>query len=101
MEASYNKVPIWDYAKLCETFGPSFPSKYYRIETGDELLKLLSDPKFNAAECTQVTTESRIIFPYPLANNNIQVVELILGKHDAPMPLKMATQAVEEFNKRQ
>lgn len=54
MEASYNKVPIWSYSKLCETFGPSFPTRYYRIETGDELEKLIADPTFNAADCTQV-----------------------------------------------
>jgi pyruvate decarboxylase len=29
------------------------------------------------------------------------VVELILDKHDAPLAVKMATAAVEEFNKRQ
>jgi pyruvate decarboxylase len=55
MEASYNKVPIWAYSKLCETFGPSFPARYYRVETGAELEKLLADPTFNAADCTQVS----------------------------------------------
>jgi pyruvate decarboxylase len=29
-----------------------------------------------------------------------QVVELILDKHDAPLSVKMATAAVEEFNKK-
>ena len=55
MEASYNKVPDWAYSKLCDAFGPSFPSRYYRVETGKELVKLLSDPAFNAADCTQVS----------------------------------------------
>lgn len=54
MEAPYNKVPIWDYSKLCGAFGPSFPTRYYRIETGDQLVELISDSKFNAADCTQV-----------------------------------------------
>jgi pyruvate decarboxylase len=56
MEASYNKVPIWDYSKLCGAFGPSFPTRYYRVETGDQLVELISDSKFNAADCTQVGT---------------------------------------------
>lgn len=55
MEASYNKVPRWAYSKLCETFGPSYPAKYYRVETGDELLELLADPQFAKADCTQVS----------------------------------------------
>jgi pyruvate decarboxylase len=55
MEAAYNKVPDWDYSALCQTFGPSFRSRYYRIATGSELVKLLSDPEFNAADCTQVS----------------------------------------------
>ncbi|KAJ5554707.1 hypothetical protein N7513_004666 [Penicillium frequentans] len=41
MEASYNEVPRWNYSRLCDTFGPSFPARYYRVQTGDELLELL------------------------------------------------------------
>jgi len=79
LEAPYNKVPDWDYSKLCETFGPSFKSRYHRIATGSELVKLLVDPEFNAADRTQV-------------------VELILNKHDAPLSVKLAARAVENFN---
>ncbi|KAK9369637.1 thiamine diphosphate-binding protein [Lipomyces kononenkoae] len=80
MEASYNKIPEWDYSKICPLFGPSFQNKYYRIETPEQLLKLLADAEFNAANCTQV-------------------VELILDKHDAPMSVIRSAQAVERFNK--
>lgn len=55
MEASYNQVPMWNYSKMCETFGPSFPARYYRIQTGDELLELLADAQFVKADCTQVS----------------------------------------------
>lgn len=55
MEAAYNKVPDWDYSKLCATFGPSFKSKHYRVETKDELVKLLANSEFNAAESMQVS----------------------------------------------
>ncbi|KAK9365562.1 thiamine diphosphate-binding protein [Lipomyces kononenkoae] len=79
-EATYNKIPTWDYSKICELFGPSFQKKYYRIEKPEQLLKLLKDTEFNAAHCTQV-------------------VELILDKHDAPMSVKRSAKAVEEFNK--
>ncbi len=54
MEASYNKVPDWNYSKMCDFFGPSFKNHYYKIKTPDELLQLLGDETFNAAECTQV-----------------------------------------------
>jgi pyruvate decarboxylase len=54
MDAPYNTVPVWKYEKLCETFGPDYPSRYHRVETGAELVKLLGDAQFNAADCTQV-----------------------------------------------
>lgn len=57
MDAPYNTVPIWKYEKLCETFGPEFPSRYYRVEAGAELVKLLNDEQFNVADCTQVCSQ--------------------------------------------
>ncbi|KAK9319254.1 thiamine diphosphate-binding protein [Lipomyces orientalis] len=80
MEATYNKIPEWDYSKICELFGPSLQNKYYRIETPQQLLKLLSDSEFNVAHCTQV-------------------VELILDKRDAPISVIRSAEAVEKFNK--
>jgi hypothetical protein len=35
-----------------------------------------------------------------VANWEIQIVELILDKHDAPVSVKTATAAVEAFNKK-
>ena len=58
MEAPYNTIPKWKYEKLCETFGPDYPARYHRVETGAELVKLLNDEQFNAADCTQVCLES-------------------------------------------
>jgi pyruvate decarboxylase len=55
MGASYNEVPRWAYSKLCETFGPSYPAKYYRVETGDQQLELCADSQFVKADCTQVS----------------------------------------------
>lgn len=60
MEAPYNKIPDWDYGKMCAFFGPSFKSRYYLVKTPDELMKVLEDPEFNAAECTQVSLSSMI-----------------------------------------
>ncbi|KAK9235102.1 thiamine diphosphate-binding protein [Lipomyces kononenkoae] len=80
MEASYNTIPEWDYSKICALFGPAFQNKYHRIETPEQLLKLLSDPEFNAANCTQV-------------------VELILNRRDAPTSVIRGAEAVEKFNK--
>ncbi|QGA16162.1 hypothetical protein EYB26_003829 [Talaromyces marneffei] len=82
MDALYNTIPVWKYEKLSEVFGPDHPSRYDRIETGAELVELLNYGRFSAADCTQV-------------------VELILGKDDAPLAVKMASAAVEAFNLRQ
>lgn len=60
MEASYNTIAIWKYEKLCEVFGPDYPSRYHRVETGAELVKLLNDEQFNAADCTQVCWKSSL-----------------------------------------
>ncbi|KAH8807860.1 putative pyruvate decarboxylase [Xylogone sp. PMI_703] len=80
MEAPYNKIPDWSYSKMCDLFGPSFQSRYYLVKTGGELLKVLEDPEFNSAQCTQI-------------------VELVLGKHDAPLTVRLVTAAIEEFNR--
>ena len=63
-------------------FGPEHPSKYYGpIGTPEKLDDLLSSGEFGAAGC-------------------FQLVELKLGRLDAPLPLRMTTAAVEAFNQR-
>ena len=70
----------WDYSLLARAFGPSSPSKYHGpIATPEALDALLGDAAFCAAE-------------------EFQLVELKLGRLDAPLSLRMATAAVEEFN---
>jgi pyruvate decarboxylase len=71
----------WDYSKLAPAFGPKFSSKYYGpIDTPEALDTLLANADFAAAK-------------------EFQLVELKLGYLDAPLPLRLATAAVEEFNK--
>lgn len=78
----YNKLPNWDYSKLAHAFGPDHPSRYYGpIDTPEGLDDLLSDQQFGAARC-------------------FQLVELKLGRLDAPLALRMTTAAVEAFNQR-
>lgn len=78
----YNKLPDWNYSKLAHAFGPGYPSKYYGpIGTPQGLDDSLSDAEFGAAEC-------------------FQLVELKLGRLDAPLPLRLTTAAVEAFNQR-
>ena len=70
----------WDYSKLAPAFGPNFPSKYHGpIATPEALDALLGDATFAAA-------------------GQFQLVELKLGYLDAPLSLRLATAAVEEFN---
>jgi len=79
-DAAYNKLPDWDYSLLAPAFGPACPSKYHGpITTPEALDALLSDATFAAAE-------------------EFQLVELKLGYLDAPLSLRLATAAVEEFN---
>ena len=82
ISSAYNKLPDWDYSKLANAFGPEHPSKYHGpIGTPEELDDLLSDSEFGAAKC-------------------FQLVELKLGRLDAPLPLRLTTAAVEAFNQR-
>jgi len=87
-EAEYNKVPIWDYSKLGDMFGPLEVSKgkfkYYSAKTSDDLEAILGDKQF--AETNP-------------ANGVTQVVELFLGVLDAPVTIKLITKAIEDFNK--
>ncbi|OQO04459.1 hypothetical protein B0A48_09381 [Cryoendolithus antarcticus] len=81
-EASYNQLPYWDYSKLAPAFGPRFPHAYYGpIDTPQKLDALLADLEFGKAD-------------------RFQLVELKLGYLDAPLSLRMAASAVEEFNQR-
>lgn len=54
MTASYNTVPIWDYAGLFQAFGPEFKTKSYLVKTPDQLDQLLADRTFNEASMPQV-----------------------------------------------
>jgi pyruvate decarboxylase len=79
-DASYNKVPDWDYAGLAKVFGPEHPSKYWGpIGTADALDHLLADPEFND-------------------DKSFRLVELKLGYLDAPASVRTASAAVEAFN---
>ncbi|KAK5046012.1 hypothetical protein LTR84_008799 [Exophiala bonariae] len=87
-EADYNKVPIWDYSKLGELFGPAQTKagkfKYYNARTPDDLETILADTDF--AEKNP-------------ANGTTQVVELFLDTLDQPVTIPLITKAIEEFNK--
>ena len=82
-DAAYNKVPDWDYSKLAHVFGPEYKNKYWGpVGTAEELDKVLADPELNDGDC-------------------FRLVELKLGYLDAPLSVRMAGDAVEEFNKKQ
>ncbi|KAI7210258.1 pyruvate decarboxylase [Hortaea werneckii] len=78
--ASYNTLPLWDYKALASVFGPQHPTKYYGpVRTCEALDHLLADEAFNACE-------------------SFQLVELILPELDAPVSVRLTTEAVEAFN---
>jgi TPP-dependent 2-oxoacid decarboxylase len=49
----YNNVANWKYGQLLEVFGATNP-RTFRVETKDELSKLLGDKEFSAAKDIQV-----------------------------------------------
>jgi TPP-dependent 2-oxoacid decarboxylase len=49
----YNNIADWKYGKLLEVFGAENP-KSFKVETKDELKKLLSDKEFADAKDIQV-----------------------------------------------
>jgi pyruvate decarboxylase len=54
-KAEYNDIADWDYQALFKTFGPQFTSRSYKVETPDELDKLLNDEDFIQAQVPQVS----------------------------------------------
>jgi pyruvate decarboxylase len=98
MEAPYNTVPTWDYGALFQGFGPHFKTKYHQVKTPDDLDALLADEEFNAAEYAQVSIHASKPETFGFPNRKIQIVELILHKHDAPQTVKTVTAAVEALN---
>lgn len=83
----YNTVPVWDYSKLGELFGPTAAAegkfKHYSARTPDELLAILGNEEF-----AKVNPEKKIT----------QVVELHLEMLDAPASVKNVGKAIDEFN---
>ena len=50
----YNNVAIWKYGKLLEVFGAENP-RTFRVESKEELSKLLSDKDFSEPKDVQVS----------------------------------------------
>lgn len=84
-QAPYNSVPVWDYSKLGSLFGPSYPFKYYSARTPDELEAIL----FGDKEFAETSPR----------NGVTQVVELFLGKLDAPESVLRITRSIEDMNR--
>ena len=71
----YNDISNWNWTSLLKFFGddPSGElSNSYTVKSKTELSKLLDNPAFAGAE-------------------KIQLVEVIMHKHDAPRALKITT----------
>jgi pyruvate decarboxylase len=80
-EADYNTVAEYDYSALAKAFGPKFSSKYHGpIRTAEELVRLIGSGK--------------------LREDSFQLVEVILGKLDAPLSVRNTGAAVGRFNEK-
>lgn len=81
-EASYNQLPQLEYSSLARVFGPEHPSKYWGpVGTADELHAVLDDAEFNDGTL-------------------FRMLELRLGRFDAPASVRSAAEAVEAFNQK-
>lgn len=74
-----NDIQPWKWTGLLDVFNPTgaVPSASFLIETRHELLELLKNPDFRKAD-------------------RIQLVEVKLGKEDAPLRLKIQASHVSE-----
>lgn len=81
MKRKYNDIQPWVWTGILELFNPqkSTPTASYRIEKYDDLVKLLNDPTFRKAD-------------------KIQLVEVKLGKEDAPRALKLQAEMTSKGN---
>ncbi|KAI1751093.1 putative pyruvate decarboxylase [Xylaria castorea] len=84
MDAAYNDVPTWQYRNLGTVFGGS-PStvKSYAVHTPAELEKLLADEDF------------------AINFRGLRLVELYMGREDAPRSLKMTAEVSAKTNAKQ
>ncbi|EJU00145.1 pyruvate decarboxylase [Dacryopinax primogenitus] len=77
---TYNDIQPWKWTQLLSVFGAAEGSyATYQVKTFEELSALLKDPKFAAAE-------------------KLQIVELFIGKMDAPRALRLQAEATAKVN---
>lgn len=80
MDAEYNDVVPWQYKELVTVFGGTDGnSKKYQVKTKAEAEALLKDPDFNERK-------------------GLRFVEVYMPKDDAPMSLKLTTEASAKNN---
>jgi pyruvate decarboxylase len=83
MEEAYNDVPTWKYKDLGTVFGGSEKTvKSYAVKTPTELEALLADEDF------------------AINRKCLRLVELYMGREDAPRSLKMTAEASARTNAR-
>ncbi|KZO92821.1 pyruvate decarboxylase [Calocera viscosa TUFC12733] len=76
----YNDIQPWKWTKLLDVFGaPEDAYATHQVKTFEELEKLLDDPGFGSAD-------------------RIQLVEVFIGKMDAPRALKLQAEATARVN---
>ncbi|KAI8627578.1 pyruvate decarboxylase [Xylariaceae sp. FL1651] len=84
MTASYNDVPTWQYRDLGTVFGGSPATvKSYAVHTPKELESLLADEDF------------------AVQRRGLRLVELYMGRDDAPRSLKSTAEASARTNARE
>lgn len=79
MDAEYNDINRWDYTALVDVMGGAKTSAKHIVKTKSELETLLTDAKFNSADC-------------------LQFVEVIMQKDDAPSALVTTAEASAKTN---
>lgn len=80
MDSAYNDIQQWKFKDLLDVFGADpKKSKTFQVKTKKEVHELFEDKEFSSA-------------PY------IQLVEVYMPKEDAPMSLKLVSEAAAKNN---
>ncbi len=91
-DGEYNDVPLWEYGSLFTSLSPNVKTKAYKVDSAEDLDKLLSNNEFQTA---LVPSGKQLFLPtrYPVIRTSdtfpyFQCVDMIMDDKDAPKTMK-------------
>jgi hypothetical protein len=89
---------MWKYVDAFKFFGPTVKSESYLVRTSQELDALLDDLKFAEPTCPKVLPSLLNARGRNLLTRIFQLVEIIMDRLDAPLPMRLVGEAISKFN---